>query len=129
MGGATTDTFTMTKTNTCNFGVLCAPATLPPPRRDSAKEPAPGAEAAAPREDVAVAASRRVRGPGSSVAAAAKLVAARQRASAIPGSVPAAQKLALIELYHATGGPAWNRSTNWLSNSDPCDPDRHVQET
>ena len=110
MGGATTDSFVLTKNQSCNFGGLCAPTTT--------------AATSSSGDAVGIGAGRTTssdRMP--SVAAAAMLTQGWRRASAVAGGVPGSQIEALVELYNSTGGRDWNHSTNWLSG-DPCDPER-----
>lgn len=105
LGGATTDEVLLTKSRPCNFGDHCAMA-------KSANAPS------SPEGDAGrvVSPSR----PASTRAAAAVQAKWRGRA-ALPagGAVPQEQVDALVALYNATNGSAWNRSTNWL-RGDPC---------
>jgi hypothetical protein len=100
LGGAITDDVTLTKSHSCNFGELCVPTPtgIVTPSMDHRSVDAGKAVAATWRKRDTVA------NGGSGV------------------RIPPAQRQALEDLYHATGGATtWIRNTNWLSTTDPCD--------
>ena len=142
MGGDITDRFVLTKNQSCNFGVLCAPTTLPSPHREHNPHHSAATRTTAPERatrgidsDVGSDIGSGVGGGtssgigsgvgggtgGSSVEAAVRLAQVWRRAGAVAGGVPKAQTQALVALYHSAGGAHWNRSTNWLVG-DPCSP-------
>ena len=95
--GGTTDSFAITKTQTCNFGELCTEGEKPD----------------VPKEIV----------PTASTAAAVEMEAVWKGRRGVAGmNIPAAQLAALKELYSATNGAGWNRSENWMNGGDPCSP-------
>eukprot|EP01065_Artemidia_motanka_P032095 TRINITY_DN39147_c0_g1_i1.p1 TRINITY_DN39147_c0_g1~~TRINITY_DN39147_c0_g1_i1.p1 ORF type:complete len:718 (+),score=191.25 TRINITY_DN39147_c0_g1_i1:78-2156(+) len=90
LGGQITDSFTMVKDATCNFGEMCS------------RTAAPAGTA-----------------PTSSPATRAARCVAQQWAEDSASEPPAAQISALKDLYTATGGEKWTRNENWLVGN-PC---------
>eukprot|EP00039_Didymoeca_costata_P001043 m.49197 g.49197 ORF g.49197 m.49197 type:complete len:906 (+) comp10603_c0_seq1:100-2817(+) len=96
LGGAITDSVTITKDVACNFGVLCN-KTL---KKEGGKS---------------------VKLDSKRLAEFSKL--AKKWRSVSCTDVPAEQISALEELYNTTQGPSWVYNMNWMNNKSPCDSD------
>ena len=109
LGGAITDEVTIVKTKPCNFGDFCGKGKAQEEVKKKKKKKNQRVGAAPPS-------------PSGTAAAAAAVKRIWAERNAAGGPAPAAQRTALLDLFHATGGSSsWIRSTNWGAATGPCD--------